>query len=157
MQRETKRTASGRRADHKPRRVARRTSQGPRRAAPRGGRRLSRAERRAYWQGLLEEWAGSGLTQAAFCRQRGLSAVTLSWWKRRLGFRAGPTRCRPSGAFVEVRPVPGDGPGGEVLGSADNGPTAYEIVLSGGRVLRVRGDFDPAAVSRLVTAVESAC
>jgi hypothetical protein len=42
----------------------------------------------------------------------------------------------------------------EVVGAASK---RYEIVLSGGRVLRVPADFDPAHVARLIAAVESAC
>jgi hypothetical protein len=42
----------------------------------------------------------------------------------------------------------------EVVGS---GPKRYEIVLPGGRVLRVPADFDPAHVARLIVAIESAC
>jgi hypothetical protein len=42
----------------------------------------------------------------------------------------------------------------EVVGSASK---RYEIVLPGGRVLRVPGDFDPAHVARLIEAVESTC
>lgn len=40
------------------------------------------SERAAYWRRLLAEWERSGLSQAEFCRRRGLKAVNLAWWKR---------------------------------------------------------------------------
>jgi hypothetical protein len=62
------------------------------------------SDRAGYWQRLLAEWAGSGLSQAEFCRRRGVKAVTLAWWKRRLrgsGDRNG--ECIGRGAKVATR------------------------------------------------------
>ena len=112
-------------------------------------------DRARHWQALVREQERSGLTQAAFCRQRKINPGTLAWWRRKLGATAGAeagrsTRPRRSSSrtdpvrFMEV----------EVVGSASK---RYEIVLSGGRVLRVPADFDPAHVARLIAAVESAC
>jgi hypothetical protein len=42
------------------------------------------SERAVYWQRLLADWERSGLSQAEFCRRRGVKAVTFAWWKRRL-------------------------------------------------------------------------
>jgi hypothetical protein len=39
------------------------------------------------WRGLVERFGGSGLSQAEFCRQEGISAVSLSSWRRKLGFQ----------------------------------------------------------------------
>jgi hypothetical protein len=46
----------------------------------------SRRNRRSRdeWQRLIEEQAGSGQTQAAFCAARGISVASLQNWKRRL-------------------------------------------------------------------------
>lgn len=134
-------------------------------------------ERASYWSGLLKEWEGSGLSQAEFCRRRGVKAVTFAWWKRQwrqgrvsssrqaasIGVskrherlvrpepvrhgeacrsRAGARPAKGSGRFVEVRltsPSP-----------------SYEVVLAGGRSIRVPSPFDPESLSRLITAVESA-
>lgn len=113
-------------------------------------------ERAKHWQALLREQERSGLTQAAFCRERKVSSGTFAWWKRRLraevgaesagsGARArrGTSRTDPF-RFMEVA----------VVGTAAQ---RYEIVLPDGRVVRVPGDFDPAQVTRLIQAVESAC
>ena len=42
------------------------------------------SERAAYWRGMLGEWEARGLSQAEFCRRRGLKAVNRAWWQRRL-------------------------------------------------------------------------
>ena len=41
-------------------------------------------DRAKYWQRMLTAWEASGLTQAEFCRRRGLEAVTFAWWKGQL-------------------------------------------------------------------------
>ncbi len=41
-------------------------------------------DRARHWRGLVDAWETSGLSQAAFCRRRGVKAVTFGWWKRRL-------------------------------------------------------------------------
>ncbi len=41
-------------------------------------------DRAKYWARMVTAWEASGLTQAEFCRRRGLKAVTFAWWKRQL-------------------------------------------------------------------------
>jgi transposase-like protein len=117
-------------------------------------------ERAKYWSGLVAAWSRSGLSQAEFCRRRGVNGGTFIWWKRQLEKAAGPAtarsavtsdapkrRGRPpkaaSARFVEVRL-----PGASAL------PT-YEVVLARGRSIRVPSQFDPRILSQLITAVES--
>ena len=109
---------------------------------------MAEPSRRERWRGLIAEWSASGQTQVAFCRGRGLNAGTFAWWKRQLRQRsAGDASKRSerlpksSSRFVEVR-------------WASVAP-AYEIVLAGGRSIRVPERFEPQALSRLITAVES--
>ena len=45
-------------------------------------RRIRRS--RDEWQRLIDEQAGSGQTQSAFCAARGISVASLQNWKRRL-------------------------------------------------------------------------
>ena len=135
-------------------------------------------ERARYWQRHLDRWGRSGLSQAAYCRRHGIKAVTFAWWKRKLGAAAAssqergrsgkrassrkrsssrtrassPKRAssrtgvngRPDAKFVEVE-------------MTSPGMAAYEVVLSGGLVIRVPEDFDPDKVSQLVAAVSAAC
>jgi hypothetical protein len=113
------------------------------------------SERAAYWRRLLAEWEQSGLSQAEFCRRRGIKAVNLAWWKRRLrGSQGTPragrqrvTRSAGRAAFVELalpsHPV--------------RGGLGYELVLPSGACLRLPDDFDPERVARLVQAMSAAC
>jgi hypothetical protein len=113
------------------------------------------SERAAYWQRLLGAWEQSGLSQAEFCRRRGLKAVNLAWWKRRLRGSAGTPRAgrqrrmrsAQRAAFVELTLPSHPGRGG----------FGYELVLPSGACLRLPGDFDPERVARLVQALATAC
>ena len=122
-----------------------------------GGVRRGETELAKTWQGVIAEWSRSGLSQAEFCRRHGIKVANFSWWKRRLStlnkskISQGST-VRPqkratssSNSFVEVRMTDG----AQHIG--------YEVVLSGGRVIRLGHAFDAEAVSRLITAVEAAC
>ena len=102
--------------------------------------------RSVYWQDLVDQWSRSGLSQAAFCRERGITYGSFTWWKRQLlaaGDGAPRGRTKKAGVFVEV----------QVPGSAKR--PAYELILARGRVLRIYDPFDSDSVSRLITAVES--
>jgi hypothetical protein len=54
---------------------------------------------RAYWEAQVENWRGSGLTRAEYCRREGINPQQLTNWKSRIGARA------QAGAFVEL-PLP---------------------------------------------------
>ena len=66
-----------------------------------GRKRYAESERRE----LLRKYGRSGLTQAAFCRANGLTAVTLSKWLRARGKNG---RGRHPAAFAEVEILPPD-------------------------------------------------
>ncbi len=126
------------------------------------------ATRREYWQGVLDEWRRSGQRQTDFCRQRGLRVGTLAWWKhtlarpRRQGARpgvsgpAGPstparvtfvplriTAARPA-RTTTVPYEPSHAIGGEL-----------EIVLEGGRRVRVQGRVDPQWLGQVIAVLAS--
>ena len=94
---------------------------------------MARMSRRERMRGLLRWWRRSGLSAAAFCRGEGMSAQTLSYWKRALGPAKAVVRrqraARPVG-FVPVR----------LVDSADDVATAggLEIALASGDRLVVR-------------------
>ena len=106
-------------------------------------------ERARYWSDLVAAWSQSGLSQAEFCRRRGINGGSFAWWKRRLQGPAGDVpkrRGRPpktSGRFVEVR-LTGPSP-----------ISTYEVVLARGRSIQVPSQFDPQVLSRLISTVES--
>jgi hypothetical protein len=101
------------------------------------------------WRRHFAAQAASGLTHERFCRERGLSLHAFRAWKYRM---AGPSRLRsqerpePQMKFVAVRMAP----------SQAAGPV--EVVLGGGRLVRVGVGFDEATLVRVVRALEgTAC
>lgn len=123
-----------------------------------------------YWQRLVTAWEASGLSQAEFCRRRGLKAVTFGWWKKRLvetpgrGGRDRSTRRvagwgRSKPAFVEVAMPDGMAAGrwakASDLGSAQE--SGYEVALPCGTLIRLPVDFDVDRASQLISAVARSC
>lgn len=86
----------------------------------------------------LEAQAQSGLSPARFAAQEGIEAQRLYWWSRRLG------AVKHRAEFVELVPAR--------VGSERR---RFEVVLRSGVVVRVGEDFDPAALVRLITTLES--
>ena len=85
-----------------------------------GRKRYAENERRD----LLRKYCRSGMTQAAFCRANGLTAVTLSKWLRARGEKG---RGRGAAGFAEVEIAP-----------PDVCDLAVEVVRPDGRVFRFR-------------------
>lgn len=107
-------------------------------------------ERGRYWQGLQAEQAASGLSQKAFCQQRGLNLQTFTWWKDRVRWML--TRCRPVPKVrskVRFREVP--------AAAHPATPVPYEVLLATGRTIRVPVGFDEADLRRLIRVLEAAC
>ena len=100
-----------------------------------GRKRYAESERRE----LLRKYGRSGMTQAAFCRANGLTAVTFSKWLRA---RGGKGRDRSAVGFAEV----------EIAPSAVR-DLAVEVARPDGRVFRfrnLRADDEHAAFIRRV-------
>jgi hypothetical protein len=108
-----------------------------------------------FWARHLQRWNQSGLSQAQYCRQQQLSVAAFGWWKRRLatapppGHRAAPGgKMRgQNGSFVELQRAAGG-----VCLPADEG--AYEIVLPGGRRLRLGRSWESERVRQLLLLLE---
>ncbi len=104
------------------------------------------------WRPVIEEWRRSGQDISAFCRQRHVPISSLKYWKKELPLRdqkreakrAATEATRNALQFLPVR----------VLDPAVAAAGSVEVVLRGGRVLRVGNDFDPAVLQKLVTTLE---
>ena len=109
-----------------------------------------------HWRQHLAAWRRSGQTVRAYCRAQGLSEPTFYAWRRNLSERPCPTTAadhaaastHPSlsaaaSAFLPVRLV--DQP-------AVTPPV--EVVLRGGRLLRVTAGFSAATVRDLIAVLE---
>ncbi len=92
-----------------------------------------------YWRRVLTQWQASPPTTVrAFCAAQGVSQPLFYWWRREIRRR---DRDRPQ--FLPVHVV-GETPAPE----SDDG--AIEVVLGGGRCVRVRPGFDRTTLVRLL-------
>jgi transposase-like protein len=90
------------------------------------------------WRQIVSAQPGSGLSIAAYCRDRGISQPSFFVWRRRLRGVAAP--------FVELTASPAAGVEG-------NAP-AVEVLLRGGRRLLLRSGFDRDLLIQIVQALE---
>ena len=97
-------------------------------------------QKEQQWRRWISDWRASGLSVRAFCERRGLAIPSFYAWRRTLEQRA-----TAKAAFVPV----------QIL--ADVAPakaSALELVLAGGRIVRVAPGFDAATLRRLLAALE---
>lgn len=133
-------------------------------------------ERAKYWATQVRAWERSGLTQAEYCRRRRIKAGSFAWWKRQLldpahgrptrpadrprqSARASKQRERltkpPERAKRRARPAKSSAPFVELPLASAFPATTYDLVLVGGRAIRIPSQFDPETLSRLISVVES--
>jgi hypothetical protein len=106
------------------------------------------------------------VSQAEFCRRRGIPAGTLSFWKSTLAREAGqgprlPTsiaaRSAAGPAFLPVRLA---APRSPSLDAERGGPTPWdgeiEIAMGDGRLVRVRGRVDAPWLGQVLGVLEAA-
>jgi hypothetical protein len=94
------------------------------------------------WRRRLNDWQRSGLTGREFCRRHGLSEPSFYGWRREIARRdreIADAQCSP--AFVPLHVVPAE---------------PIEVVLRGGRVVRVGSIFDASHLQAVVAALEGA-
>lgn len=104
-------------------------------------------EKARYWQAVIRDAARSGLSTRAFCRQRKLKECQFYWWQRRLKEKRppastprGPATKPASFALVSDEP-----------GTAEAG---IELVLAGGRRLRIAKGVDEPTLRSVLAALE---
>jgi len=125
------------------------------------------SDRAKYWERLVAAWEKSGLSQAEFCRRRGVKVSAFAWWKRQLRGRTkkvrrrgrrdmGGPKSRRRAGFAEVAlPKAMLNVASRGMSTFEVGSSGYEIVLLSGRLIRLPQGFDPSVVAPLITAVES--
>jgi hypothetical protein len=125
-------------------------------AEERGGERRVRGP---FWsekqaRELLAEQQGSGRGIAEFARKRGFPVKRLYWWKAQIAKRD-PRASMATPAFLPVRVVSSEQRASAPARSSVGAESAsLEVVVGAGRVIRVRSDFDPALLCRLVRTLE---
>jgi hypothetical protein len=101
-------------------------------------------EKTRFWRKTIREAARSGISVREFCRQRELKEPQFYWWQRKLSAtkRPGKKSAVPA-TFALVSGEPGAGDAG------------IELVLAGGRRLRIARGVDEATLRTVLAAVES--
>jgi transposase-like protein len=100
-----------------------------------------------FWRRTLQQWQHSGLSIRAFCQQFGLSQASFYAWRRTLAERdASPP------AFIPVEVLPPALP----LTSSASAAAGLELLLPGGRVVRIGSAFDEPTLRRLLAVLEEA-
>lgn len=106
---------------------------------------------------VLARLAASGLDVAAFARQHGIPDKRIRRWKEKLPAphaivaREATTTGEETIPLVPVRVV---GARVETMGTAE-GSSQLEVVVQGGRAVRVPAGFDSETLARVVTVLEA--
>jgi transposase-like protein len=103
-----------------------------------GKPRDSRKEQQ--WRRWIHLWQKSGLSVRDFCTRHDLTQPSFYAWRREIQHRDAATV-----SFVPIQVVPDEQPA----------PTSrFEVVLAGGRTLRVPPNFDAATLRQLLAVLE---
>lgn len=100
-------------------------------------------KRELFWRRMIQKQVCSGMAVAAWCLKRRLDPSSFYWWRRQLARR---DTQKKQVSFVPVH-VTEDVPG--------NGSGEIEIVLAGGRRVRIHGRVDRRMLSDVLAVVES--
>jgi hypothetical protein len=101
---------------------------------------------RTQWCALVAGYEVSGVSQRAFCEQRGVALSTFRYWRGRLAQDAGEVRTAPPRA-VQLVPV-------QVVADLPAG-TGSGVMLRAGAGVRIElaTGFDAATLQRVLTAL----
>ena len=101
-------------------------------------------EKARYWQAVIRDAARSGLSTRAFCRQRKLKECQFYWWQRHLATKPAPQPSKAAGAASFAL----------VSGEAGAPDAGIELVLVGGRRLRIAKGVDEPTLRSVLAALE---
>jgi hypothetical protein len=97
-------------------------------------------QKRTFWQNHLCDWQASGLSQAGYCREHGLSNKSFVYWKKRL---------RPVRAAVSLVEVP------RLQAVAMVSPSGPLRLIIGNRYgIEIERGFDEQTLDRLLRVLE---
>ena len=103
------------------------------------------------WARRVSAWRSSGLSGGKFARQQGLKESTLYRWGRRVDDESTVPAPEATFAQVRVRSPPALRPSPRPASSS----AMIEVVLTGGRVLRLLGPVDAGQLRAVVEALEA--
>ncbi len=106
-------------------------------------RKLTLKKKRKLWQAHIKAWSESGMTQAEYCRQNGLSIKSFGYWKR---------KHKRETTEVTFYPVPAN-----PLKVLDNGNQSFSLrlVVDDRFKIEIGDEFASATLGRLVQTLGS--
>jgi len=104
-------------------------------------------EKGRRWGAIIHQAARSGLSNREFCRQRKLDESQFYWWQRKLAGRRHPPKASKATPAAASFALVSDEPG-----AADAG---IELVLSGGRRLRIARGVDEQTLRLVLAALDA--
>ena len=98
-------------------------------------------QKRRYWQGHIESWKRSGLSQVEYCRRQSLSIKNFGYWKRKQG--------KPEPESVKFFPLVLQKP------KQDSGSSSLQLTLQEKRFsIEIREDFSRTLLKKVILALE---
>ena len=101
-------------------------------------------EKARFWRKAVHDAARSGLSIREFCRQRKLHESQFYWWQRHLAAKPAPQPKKAAGAASFAL----------VSGEAGAPDAGIELVLVGGRRLRIAKGVDEATLRSVLAALD---
>jgi hypothetical protein len=96
---------------------------------------MSREDRVNYWRSLVDKYAQSSMSGAAFCKQERINPQRFYFWRRRFDCDS------PSNEFIRLVP------------SSKATPTGIRIVLDHGMCIELERGFDPLTLKEAINAL----
>lgn len=91
------------------------------------------------WRRWLQQWQNTGLSVRAFCARHHLSRPSFYAWRRELHKRDAALALVPVHVLADQPPPPAG---------------SLEVLVTGGRRLRILPGFDPATLRQLLAVLE---
>ena len=113
------------------------------------GRKRTDVEKERYWQKVIHEGARSGVSIREFCRQRRMNEHQFYWWRHRLSARVRQQQATGKQAKANT----GAATFALVSEEAAAMDAGIELVLEGGRRLRIRKGVDEATLRTVLAAI----
>jgi transposase-like protein len=106
-----------------------------------------------FWRRMVRQWRRSGLSIRAFCQQHNLPEHNFYAWRRTLAQRQTQRQAEQNAApvaFVPVQVLPESVP----RAPSDAAACGLELLLAGGRIVRIGPAFDEPTLRRLLAVLE---
>ena len=101
----------------------------------------SKERKRRYWQGHVESWRKSNLSQAEYCRRNALPVKSFGYWKK----RHSRSSAEPLRFFPLVVPTP--------LRIQES--SSLQLTMQERRfTIEIKEDFSPTTLKRLILSLE---